>query len=221
MIIDITGFIYEGMYGSGDPFPDVRIVPLPQPPWVRKTVYCEIFEGMHSQTGTYLETPAHWYGDTYLLEDVPIDRVVDVPCTVLSLDPAPYVSDRRVKITGDVIDRAIAAAGPIAPDTAVIVNCGWGKHWKEDNYRLGPYFSKEAMASLIALKPRILSSDIPGWESREDPQGFFADFYAADILMLAPVMLPEQLPGSRCTLTALPIRVEGTSCAPCRAFLRY
>lgn len=224
MLLDITGPIYTGMWGNGQPFPDVNIIPVPQPPWVKKTVYCEIFEGMHSQTGTYLETPAHWYGDTYLLDAVPLEKLVDIPCTVLRLDSKRFEAGGRVKITAGEIEKAIQVAGGIEPDTAVAVCTGWGVHWREDRFtKDAPYFSKEAMARLIACKPRLLAADSPLWESREDPQGFFPDFYAADILMLAPVTSLEQLPVNavNCTLTALPIPVEGTCCAPCRACLRY
>ncbi|MEA4823356.1 MAG: cyclase family protein [Clostridiaceae bacterium] len=224
MLLDITGPIYTGMWGNGQPFPDVCIRPVPQPPWVKKSVYCEIFDGMHSQTGTYLETPAHWYGDTYPLDEVPLERTVDIPCTVLRLDPARFAGGGRVKITAREIDRAIEAAGDIAPDTAVVVSTGWGIHWRDECFTHdAPYFSADAMRRIIALHPRLLACDSPLWESREDPQGFFPDFYAADILMLAPVVALEQLPpdAAHCTLTALPIRVEGTSCAPCRAFLRF
>ncbi len=209
------------MWGNGSPFPDVCVRPVPQPPWVRKTVYCEIFDGMHSQTGTYLETPAHWFGDTYLLDDVPLERLADIPCTVLSLDPEPFLGGGRVKITEEAVVRALQAAGPVPPGTALLVRTGWGRFWRDERFtRDAPYFSAAAMRRLIACRPFLLGCDSPLWESREDPQGFFPDFYAADILMLAPVVLPEGLPAHG-TLTALPIRVEGTSCAPCRAFLRY
>lgn len=58
-VIDITGPIQEGMWNYEPPFPVFHRSPLPQVPWVDAPVYCDIFEGIHSQTGTYLETPAH------------------------------------------------------------------------------------------------------------------------------------------------------------------
>lgn len=221
MLIDITGPVYTGMWGNGAPFPDVTIKPVPQPPWVKKRIYCEIFDGMHSQTGTYLETPAHWFGDTYLLDAVPLERIIDVPCTVITLDPSLFETGGRVKITRQMLEHALESIGEIAPDTALLVSTGWGVHWRDDRFtRDAPYFSHEAISLLISLRPHILGSDSPLWDSREDPQDFFPDFYAADILMLAPVVNLERIPVPHVTLTALPIRVEGTSCAPCRAFVR-
>ena len=59
-VYDLTGPIQDGMWGYEPPFPAFHLKPLPQPEWVATRVYCEIFEGIHSQTGTYLETPAHF-----------------------------------------------------------------------------------------------------------------------------------------------------------------
>ena len=64
-IIDVTGLIDKGMWNYDPPFPEINIVPLPPIPWLGgKTVGAEIFEGLHSQTGTYLETPAHHFGNS-------------------------------------------------------------------------------------------------------------------------------------------------------------
>lgn len=225
--VDITGPIYNGMPENDPPFPNVQIRPLPQPAWVEKKVSCEIFDGMHSQTGTYLETPCHWFNDTYLLQDVPIERIADVPAYVIRLDAALFdghASGRksgRPKITEEMLRQGLPESA-IPQDAAVIVDCGWGKYWRERFYHAAcPYFSLEAMRFLIGLSPRILASDSPLWESREDPQNFFPEFYSADILMLAPTGVLSGVPqDAKTTLTALPINVEGTCCAPCRAFVR-
>ena len=87
-IIDITGLIDKGMWNYELPFPEVNIVPLPPIPWLDNvTIGAEIFEGVHSQTGTYLETPAHFYGNdnSYLLIDVPAEKTYEVPCVILNL----------------------------------------------------------------------------------------------------------------------------------------
>ncbi len=221
MLWDITGPVYTGMWGNGEPFPDVRIRPVPQPEWLAKSVYCEIFDGMHSQTGTYLETPAHWFGsESYNLSEVPLERLTDIPATVLKLRPSDYLGGGRRMITRDAAAQALDAAGGIHPGEAILISTGHGAYWRDARFTSeAPYFSRGAMELLIRQRPFLLGADSPIWESRENPQGFFADFYAADILMLAPVILTEELP-AHVLLTALPLRVEGTSCAPCRAFLR-
>lgn len=218
-MIDITGEIYDGMWGYEFPFPDVHIRPLPEVPWVSTKVYCEIFDGLHSQTGTYLETPAHLLGEeSYPLVDVPIERIHNVDAVVLKLDGFEPKGG-RCAVTAQMLE-ACPTAALIKEGDALLVCCDWGKYWKEDFYLSdSPYFTLEAMRWLIAKKPSILGSDFARWENLDEPQGFFPEFYANDILMLAPCVNLEKARNGRMKLSALPIKAVKTSCAPCRAVL--
>lgn len=223
-ITDVTGIIKAGMWNYEVPFPKISIKPLPRVPWVENPVYCELFEGMHSQTGTYLETPAHFYGNddarTYLLVDVSIERLVNLPCVVLNLaiiDKSP--DKRRHGITVEELESCLNAKDIQAGD-AILVGTGWGRYWMDADYlNAGPYFTKSAMEWLISKKPAMLGGDSARWESFENPQGFFPDFYAADILMVGPLVNLEQISSQRCQLTALPIKIAATSCAPARVVI--
>jgi kynurenine formamidase len=82
-----------------------------------------------------------------------------------------------------------------------------------------PYFTYDAIAYLVEKKPFLLGTDFPRWESFEHPQNLFPLFYAANILMLAPVINLEQIRATRVKLTALPLNIPGTSCIPCRAIV--
>ncbi|MBE7024523.1 MAG: hypothetical protein E7408_00510 [Ruminococcaceae bacterium] len=216
MRIDLTGTLYTGMWNYAPPFPRLSIRPLPPVSWVEGYVGCEIFDGLHSQTGTYLETPAHVLGEkSYPLLTVDLDRICDVPTKVLHL---PFLG-AGMAITPSLL-RDCPAYHAIRPGEAVLVSCDYGKKWFDSDYlAASPYFTKEAMNALIAKKPSILGSDFPRWDNLEKPQGFFDAFYAADILMLAPVINLEKCPADGGRLTALPLKAEKTSCAPCRAIL--
>jgi len=223
-VIDITGIIQEGMWNDDPPFPKIHIQPLPPVPWADGPVYCEIFEGLHSQTGTYLETPAHYLGNGHLnaypLIDVPAEKLVDIPCTVLHLgiwDKDPK-GDRRGITVSDL--EACSNAGYIQEGDAILFSTGWGKYWMDEEFiKASPYITKEAMRWLIDKKPFILGGDSPRWENMQKPEGFFPDFYQANILMLAPCVNLEQVTAPRCKLTALPLKVSRTSCAPCRSVI--
>lgn len=221
-VIDITGQIKTGMWNYEPPFPTFTLKPLPEVPWVKGRVYCEIFDGLHSQTGTYLETPAHYFGNDncYLLADVPVSKLVNIPCRVLMLPEEPFLSStERMPVTLEMLLEAAKDNIP-QPGEAILVGTGWGKCWDDADYlERSPYFSKEAMDWLISRKPFLLGSDVPRWESFEHPQGFFDAFYKADILMLAPCVQLEQAGNGLHTLTVLPLHIPGTSCAPCRAIL--
>ncbi|MDO4846262.1 MAG: cyclase family protein [Oscillospiraceae bacterium] len=222
-VIDITGVIKEGMWNYDAPFPSIQIKPLPPIPWLGgKTVGAEIFEGLHSQTGTYLETPAHNYGNgnSYALIDVPVEKLIDIPCVVLNvgmfdMDP----SAGRRPITARHLEQCFNAAY-IQPNDAIIIGTGWGRYWfHPDNLKYAPYLTKEAMDWIIEKKPFLLGSDITRWENLEKPEGFFDDFYAANILMAGPFVDLELCKAPKCRLTVLPPKFAITSCAPSRAVI--
>jgi len=223
-VVDVTGMIEEGMWNYEAPFPKVGIRPLPPVPWVKGDVYCEIFDGLHSQTGSYLETPAHYYGNndprTYLLIDLPVEKLVDVPCVVLDMGIwAMNPQEGRRGVTVKDIENCPNASEIKAGD-AVLFSTGWGQYWKHPDYlTYSPFLTKEAMAWFISKKPFMLGGDTARWENLEKPEGFFPDFYAADILMIGPLVDLERVKAPRCRLTVLPLKVPRTSCAPSRVVI--
>ncbi len=219
-IIDITGPIHDGMWSYGDPFPPYRLERIPTPAWLSYPIYSESFTGMCSQTGTYLETPAHLlgYDASYPLSLVPVDSLIDVPACVIQVNPdsLPLIGGRRA------ITRAALTENrerlPLSSCRAILVSTGWGKAWKQEDFVTGsPFFAADAMEWLIGLKPFILGADSPRWESLEHPQGFFPAFFGANILMLAPCAQLEQIRHALVSLTVLPLKIEDTCCTPCRA----
>ena len=221
-ITDVTGSIKNGMWSYGYPFPEYRCVPLKQPEWVKAKVWCEVFGGLNSQTGTYLETPAHYFGPSvsYDLEKVPIEKLIDVRASHIKLDPSRFRTGRREYITVSMLEE-YSRDCDIREGDALIFSCGWGDRWFDKSYlEQSPIVSKEAMEWLISKKPFILSSDVPRWDSLEKSEDFWQDFYSADILMLCPLVGLEKIGKQGLSLTVLPLNVSGTSCAPCRAFIK-
>jgi kynurenine formamidase len=218
-IVDITGTIYNGMWGLKPPFPEFNMRPLPDVPWVKNKVYCEIFDGLHSQTGTYLETPAHVLGDkSYPLIDVDLSRLVDIETVIIKLDGFSIGAKRPITVQ---MLESNPASSLICDKNAVLICCNWGRYWYDEKYlKCSPYFTKEAMQWLINKRPYLLGSDFPQWDNVDDSQGFFEDFYENNILMLAPCVNLEKASSPEVLLTALPIKIERTSCTPCRAFIR-
>lgn len=222
-IIDVTGLIDRGMWNYDPPFPEINIVPLPPIPWLGgKTVGCEIFEGLHSQTGTYLETPAHHFGNdgSFLLIDVPIEKLVDIPCVVLNLGlwDMDLARGRRGVTAADL--EACPNANEIREGDAILVGTGWGRYWAHpDNLAGAPYFTKSAVDWMMARKPFIMGGDTARWDHLEKPQGFWEDFYNSGILMAGPFVNLEQCTAPRCKLTLLPLKVPKTSCAPVRGVI--
>ena len=219
-VLDLTGPIYTGMWSYGEPFPQVTVRPLPTVSWVRYPIYAEIFDGMNSQCGTYLETPAHLLGDrSYPLSAVSVERLFEMPAVVLKLE-LPEAGP-CAPITRQALEAA-PGVDRICPGDALLLCTGWGERWRAPDFvEHSPFITREAMDFLIGKKPFLLGSDFPRWDNLASPQGFWQDFYAADILMLAPLCNLTQAPTTGGRLTALPLRVEETCCAPCRAVMHF
>jgi kynurenine formamidase len=224
-IIDITGNIYTGMWSMGPPFPEYGLKETETPEWLEYKVYSEIFEGLFSQTGTYLETPAHLLGyeKSYPLIDVDVARLVDLDTYVIKLDykKLPVFDDRPV-ITLDALKSNFNKdVYKKKGCRAIFVSTGWGENWRDKGFvESSPFLKFDAMHFLMDQKPFLLGADSPRWENLVHPEGFFPDFFAANILMLGPCVNLEKIKGEVVKLTALPIKIEGTCCTPCRAIVK-
>ncbi|MDR1619334.1 MAG: cyclase family protein [Clostridiales bacterium] len=223
-VIDVTGTIRNGMWSFGSLFP--------QPYIEEASGYCEGFgeyfytqiKGMHAQVGTYIETPAHFYGfeNSYLVDDIPIEKLTDVGCVVLKVEKDILDTGSKAVITKEDLVNAKNSAY-IQPGDCVVVHCGWERYWMRDDifFPRSPYFTSEAMHWIIEKQPSILATDTPAWENLgEDPEGFFPDFYAANILMLVPLCNLDAVTKPRVKLTALPLKVEGVAASPCRVIIK-
>lgn len=218
-VTDITGPIYEGMWNLEAPFPDYTMRPLPPVPWVEGDVYAEIFE-MHSQTGTYLETPGHFYGyeKSYLINDVDAAQLTNRDCVILNVGPVnPNDRDERLPVTAEQLKHC-SNAGLICPGDAILLCTHWGKMWKHADYlKNSPYLTLDAMQWIIDQKPFLLGCDFPRFELVDHPQGIFDLFAPANILLFAPAVNLEAIRAPKVKLTVLPLKIVGTCCAPCRA----
>ena len=75
------------------------------------------------------------------------------------------------------------------------------------------------MKWIIDQRPSILATDTPAWENLSDPGGFFPEFYAANILMLAALSNLSEVSASRSKITIMPLKVEGCAASPCRVVI--
>ena len=221
-IVDITGTIQDGMWNYDLPYPEFHLKPMGNVPWADNEVYCEKFEGMNSQTGTYIETPAHYFGNenSYLMNDVPLEKLINMNCCLLSLDENDYsILCSKRAITAETLERCLGDR-VIEEGSAILVGTGWGKKWmKEDYLKMSPFFTTDAMEWLINKKPSLIGTDFASWENIRQPAGFFPMFYKANILMLAPCINLESIAADNLRLTVLPLKIAGTCCVPCRAIL--
>lgn len=219
-IIDLAGPLYEGMWSYEPPYPKFKMVEIPTPDWVSYKVWQEEFVGLCSQTGTYIQTPAHLLGfeKSYALNQVPLEKLFMLESRVIKLDwekldrkdGRPFISKEDLVSSGFDED--------LKKEKALIIATGWGKNWKESYYfDEAPFFKKEAMRWIISKNPFLLCGDSPLWDNLKNPESFFAEYFGANILMLGPCINLEKIEGDRVKIIALPLKFEGNNGgSPCR-----
>lgn len=221
-IIDCTGPLKNGMWTFGPDFPVLNIEKkVGSSKGFGDYSYTQI-EGLHALSGTYIETPAHslGYENSYLINDVPIEKLINVDATVLYVEKDLSDPTKKVKVTLDDLMKC-QGSNDICEGDAIIVGCGWDRYWMDDEHfdSCSPYFSYDAMMWILSKKPSILASDTPAWDDFSNPQGFFPSFYASDILMVAPLANLGEVTKAKAKFTVLPIKVDNSCAAPCRAII--
>ena len=210
-IVDITGPLENGMWSYPDPYPKVEIHEIPVPEWIPYPTYSWKFT-LGAQSGTYLETAAHMFRDAITIDQVPLER--------LFLDAA--VIRVKEKQPNEPIEAAeLAGAGvEIHPGDALLIGTGWDREWRAPGFvDQSPHFTLEAMQWIFDQQISLMGADLPRFDSWEDPQEFFGDFFRRDILLLAPLVNLAAISQSRVRLIALPLKVRGVCATPCRAIV--
>jgi kynurenine formamidase len=221
-LIDITGPLTNDMWQFGDPFPKLRIEERHEFMDGFGDFSFTAIEGLHALTGTYIETPAHYLGyeNSYLIDGVPLERLVNLDCVVLNVNAAKQDKNGRQRIELDDL-KACKNSGSIKAGDAVLVGVGWGdKMWRDQrHFSLSPYFSYDAFMWILDKKPGIIGSDTSCWDDLSNPSGLFEEFYKQDILMLAGLKNLPAVTADRVKLTVLPLLLENSCASPCRAVI--
>jgi arylformamidase len=93
---------------------------------------------MVANTGTYIDTPYHRYSGGTDLSTTPLPSMAHIPGVVV----------RATGMEGRAIDWTTFAAIEVS-GRAVLVNTGWDRHWRTDQYFEGHPFLTEAAAEYL------------------------------------------------------------------------
>ena len=95
---------------------------------------------MIANTGTYLDSPFHRFGDREDLGMLPLDAVADLAGLVID------ASSRRGRSIGPEV-----FAGYSLSRKAVLIKTLWDRHWRTPQYGAGhPYLTRAAVDLLVA-----------------------------------------------------------------------
>jgi arylformamidase len=163
---------------------------------------------MVGSTGTYLDTPFHRFEDGYDLNGLSLDRISDVPATVVRVTGAQ----------GRAIDWTHFPATPVR-DMAVLVQTGWDRHWRTDAYFEGHSYLTQAAAEYLrdngARLVGIDSFNIDCTDGGLRP--VHTTLLGAGIPIVEHLTNLEALPASGFRFFAAPPKITGMGTFPVRA----
>ncbi len=165
---------------------------------------------MIGNTGTYLDSPFHRYGDGADLAGLDLSTLVGLPAEVIHLAPE---HDRAITVD-DLAGRDVRGA-------AVLLHTGWDRHFGTPAYGSGaPFLRGEAAQYLIDAGAVLVGIDSVNIDDTESG----GTRPAHTMLLGAGVHVVEHLtnlgalPQRGARFTAAPPAIEGFGTFPVRAF---
>lgn len=167
---------------------------------------------MVANTGTYIDCPFHRYADGKDLNDVGLDRFVDLPGVVIRVD-----FRERIEIVAGDFEKADVEG------RAVLVHTGWSEHWATERYfENHPFLTREAAQALRqrgAALVGIDSHNIDDTRTRND-RPVHTVLLGHEILIVEHLRGLEQLPDEGFFFSAVPPKIKGMGTFPVRAYAR-
>jgi arylformamidase len=163
---------------------------------------------MVSNTGTYLDTPGHRHRDGHDLSGLPLEKCALLPALVVD---APAIGAATL---------ALFEGLPVT-GRAVLVRTGWSDHFGTPKYGAAehPFLATDAAAWLAdagAVLVGIDSVNIDDTSGGERPVHTL--LLAREVPVVEHLTGLDQLPATGATFSAVPVKVEGMSTFPVRAF---
>lgn len=164
---------------------------------------------MVGNTGTYLDAPFHRYADGEDLAQVGVERLADLPGTVVR------AGDRLV-VDADLFE-GLDLAG-----RAVLVHTGWSRHWRTEAYYEGhPFLTEAAADRLVAAGAALVGIDSHNIDdTRTRVRPVHSRLLGAGVPIVEHMRGLELLPDAGFRFTAAPPKVKGFGTFPVRAFAR-
>jgi kynurenine formamidase len=162
-------------------------------------------------TGTYIDAPSQFHVDGADVAGLSLDRLLDVPITVVRIKPDELPDGRSIGPE--------AFAGLDAAGHAVLVHTGHDRHWGTGGFfKDSPFLTADAVQALLAARPGIVGVDSQNIDSGTDNSKPAQNLLlGADIYLLECLTHLDQLPDTGARLTVLPTPIAGIGSYPVRA----
>ena len=163
---------------------------------------------MVANTGTYIDTPYHRYPDGNDLSTMPLPRMSNIPGVVVRLTG---METRSIDWTNFA---AVNVNG-----RAVLVNTGWDRHWRSDQYFEGhPFLTKTAAEYLRDEGAVLVGIDSLNVDDTTDPaRPVHSVLLEAGIPIVEHLTNLSALPIDGFDFSAVPPKILGMGTFPVRA----
>jgi arylformamidase len=163
---------------------------------------------MVANTGTYVDTPSHYFADGTDLATTTLDRLVDLPGVVIR------VAGRVAIEPSDFVGYEIGGA-------AILFDTGWSARFGDPSYGdvEAPYLSAASVSALIEAEVALVGIDSVNIDSRTDTaRPAHAGLLRAGIPIVEHLANLADLPERDFRFTAAPPRIAGMATFAVRAF---
>ncbi len=207
-IYDLSVPIVDGMDWYGDLIADTPPVKLREVGSLQDQGWRSHCLSMMVLNGTtYLETAAHVYEGAPTLDEIPPEKFITRAFVV------------KLPAKGQEVPAPDYDLDGFEPGCdSLLLHLGW-----EENLHSAlcfddsPYFSPALQEWILQYEPAMLGGDTLSFDHHDDEDiPFVRQFFRQGGMILCPLVGVGKLPSETVTLCAAPIRLIGTSGAPCR-----
>jgi arylformamidase len=160
-------------------------------------------------TGTYVDSPRHRYRDGTDLADLALDRLADLPTTVIDArGPGRAISPERLADI-DVADRA------------VLFRTDFSERWGTPAYFTdNPFLNSDTCDRLVAMRAAFVGIDSLNIDDSDDPsRPAHTKLLGAGIPICEHLTNLKAVPSGAARLHAVPIAWVGGATFPVRAYV--
>jgi arylformamidase len=161
---------------------------------------------MVTNTGTYLDTPAHRFRSGHDLTGLQLERCALLPAVV---------------IDGHGPIGAEAFADAELEGRAVLLRTGWDRHWRTDRYGdpVHPHLTEAGAQALVERRAVLVGIDSVNIDdTTTGRRPAHSVLLAAGVAVVEHLTRLGELPAKGATFTAVPPAVRGLATFPVRAF---
>jgi kynurenine formamidase len=163
---------------------------------------------MAANTGTYVDSPFHRFADGIDLSELPLEALADL---------------EGVVVHAQKYGRAIPAnafEGLDLQGKALLIQTGWSRHWRTDQYYEGhPFLTREAALQLVETGVAFVGIDSYNIDDTADGTRPAHTILLGNRIPICEHMCGlENIPNTGFRLHAVPVKVKAFGTFPVRAY---